>query len=94
MTAVLCKKRFLKFFFIPFKLTRNLPQSSTYMPLMTPSGLSMGMILKTKVSLRLWATKSLLHKNSRVPFIIQLALDSPGWTRPDNTMQGRLPGEK
>lgn len=53
----------------------------THVPLMTPSGLSMGMILKTKASLRLWATRSLLHRNSKVPFITQLALDSPGCTR-------------
>lgn len=66
----------------------------THMPLMTPSGLSMGMILKIKASRRLWATGSLLHKNSRVPFITQLALDSPGWTRPVSTIQGRLPGQR
>lgn len=66
----------------------------TYVPLMTPSGLSMGMSLKTKASLRLWATGSLLHRNSRVPFIIQLALDSPGWTRPVSTIQGRFPRQR
>lgn len=66
----------------------------THMPLMTPSGLRMGMILKIKASLRLWATGSLLHRNSRVPFITQLALDSPGCTRPVSTIQARLPGER
>ena len=48
---------------------------------MTPSGFSMGMILKTKLSRRIWASSESPVRKSRQPFIIQLALVSPGWTR-------------
>lgn len=50
----------------------------TYLPLMTPSGLSIGMILNTKFSRKSVATGSLLTRNSKVPFITQLPLLSPG----------------
>lgn len=63
----------------------------TYLPLMTPSGLSMGMILKMKFSLKSLATGSSLTRNSKVPFITQLALLSPGWTRAVITWYGRCP---
>lgn len=61
---------------------------------MTPSGLSIGMILNTKFSLRSFATGSLLTRNSKVPFITQLALLSPGWTRAVITWYGRQPAGK
>lgn len=66
----------------------------TYLPLMTPSGLSMGMILKMKFSLKSLATGSSLTRNSKVPFITQLALLSPGWTRAVITWYGRCPVDK
>lgn len=63
----------------------------TYLPLMTPSGLSMGMILKMKFSLKSLATGSLLTRNSKAPFITQLELLSPGWTRAVITWYWRCP---
>ena len=56
---------------------------------MTPSGLSMGTILKTKVLRRNWACSSSLTKKSMTPFIRKDALDSPGWTRDVNIMDLR-----
>ena len=47
---------------------------------MTPSGFTMGTILKTKFSRRAYASAVLLTRNSMTPFIIQLAFDSPGCT--------------
>lgn len=38
------------------------------------------MILKTKLSLKYFAPSSSLTKYSKVPYIIKLALDSPGCT--------------
>lgn len=64
----------------------------TYLPLTTPSGLSMGTILKMYASLRLCARGLLPIRNSRVPFITQLALVSPGCTRADRNTRGRFPG--
>ena len=47
---------------------------------MTPSGLSIGTILKTKWSLRTFASGAFDVKKSTIPFIAQLPFDSPGWT--------------
>jgi len=47
---------------------------------MTPSGLSIGTILKTKLFLKYLAPSSSLIKYSNVPYIIKEAFDSPGWT--------------
>ena len=66
------------------------PHSHTYFPLITPSGFSIGTILKMKVSRR--ASASLLSpmRCSIEPFITQLALDSPGCTRAERNMYGRF----
>ena len=48
--------------------------------MMTPSGLSMGMILKTKLFLRYFATSSSETRNYNIPSTIKEALLSPGWT--------------
>jgi len=45
---------------------------------MTPSGLSIGTILKTKLFLKYLAPSSSLIKYSNVPYIIKEAFDSPG----------------
>jgi hypothetical protein len=47
---------------------------------MTPSGLSIGIILNTKLSLSSLASLQSLIKKSMTPFIIQLLFDSPGCT--------------
>ena len=46
---------------------------------MTPSGLSIGMILNTKVFLKNSAFSSSLIRYSRTPFIMREEFDSPGW---------------
>lgn len=46
---------------------------------MTPSGLSIGITLKTKLSRSLLATGSSLTRKSITPFIMNDAFDSPGW---------------
>lgn len=45
---------------------------------MTPSGLSIGIILKTNAFLNFTATSSFESKKSNIPFITKLELDSPG----------------
>lgn len=57
---------------------------------MTPSGLSIGTILKTKLFLRYLAPSSSLTRYSRVPCIIKDALLSPGWTQDVNIMALRI----
>lgn len=74
----------------PSKTPQKVHAITTHLPLMTPSGLSMGTILKMKHFLRRSAMGSLLTRNSRVPFITQLALLSPGWTRAIRKTYGRL----
>lgn len=74
----------------PSKTPQKVHAATTHLPLMTPSGLSMGTILKMKHFLRRSAMGSLLTRNSRVPFITQLALLSPGWTRAIRKTYGRL----
>jgi len=49
-------------------------------PTITPSGLSIGIILKTKLFLRYFATSSSETKNYKIPSTIKEAFDSPGWT--------------
>ena len=49
---------------------------------MTPSGLSIGTILKTNLSLNIFAGSSLLTKYWIRPSITNELFDSPGWTRP------------
>lgn len=56
---------------------------------MTPSGLSIGIILKTKLSLKYLAPSSSDTKYSKVPYIMKLAFDSPGCTL-DDKMTARL----
>jgi hypothetical protein len=48
---------------------------------MTPSGFSMGIILKTKVFLRNSAFSSSLMRYSMTPFIMKEEFVSPGWIR-------------
>jgi hypothetical protein len=54
--------------------------------MMTPSGLSIGTILKTKLFLRYLAPSLSLIKYSRVPCMMNEAFDSPGWTLDVNIM--------
>ena len=56
---------------------------------MTPSGFSIGTILKTKVDLRNSAFASSLTRKSITPFMSQLALLSPGCTREVKIMDFR-----
>ena len=51
-----------------------------HLPWMTPSGFSIGMILKTNLFLRTCALGWLLVRWRRSPLITQLELDSPGCT--------------
>lgn len=53
---------------------------------MTPSGLSIGTILKTKLFLKYLAPSSSLTRYSSVPYIIKEAFDSPGCTLDDSTI--------
>ena len=64
-----------------------------HLPLMTPSGLSMGTILKMKVSLSAWAVGWVVRRNRRTPFMMNELLLSPGWTRADRKMYLRFPGK-
>lgn len=54
------------------------------MPIKTPSGFSIGMILNTKLFLRYFAPSSSEIRYSNVPCMIKEAFDSPGWTREHN----------
>lgn len=47
--------------------------------MITPSGFKIGTILKIKCSLKALASAQLLVRNSKIPFIIQDELVSPGW---------------
>ena len=47
---------------------------------MTPSGFSIGMILKMYFLRSSAASKELLVKKFKIPSIMNEALDSPGWT--------------
>jgi hypothetical protein len=52
------------------------------LPLVTPSGFSIGIILKTKEFLRFSASFVLERRYSIIPSNMKEELDSPGWTLP------------
>ena len=65
---------------IHYRLRSNPLREVLLLPTMTPSGLSIGMILKTKLFLRYLATSSSETRNYRIPSTIKDAFDSPGCT--------------
>ena len=65
-------------------LFKSFPASpQRWLPRITPSGLSIGTILKIRFCRRVTATSSALSKNWISPRIIYEEFDSPGWTRAD-----------
>ena len=65
------------------KETLKHTSSTLYHALPSPSGLSIGTTLKTKLSRSSLASSEGPVRKSITPFIIQEALVSPGWTRPE-----------
>lgn len=69
----------IRFISLPLKSVRELP-------IMTPSGLVIGIILNINLFRSLQASMCLLHTNRKNPSIVQDPTVSLGWTRPVTTM--------